>query len=68
MLLSLLTIITVLISGISFAATMSAWSRNSKKSIQLSVFPSKQVSLLSLLFFIFFPTASTPFDPKLDRS
>ena len=66
--LSLLTIIAILIGGISFAATISAWGYEAQESIQSSVFPTRQVSLLSLIFFLFFPTVSTPFKPKLDRS
>ena len=66
--LSLLTIIAILIGGISFAATISAWGYKTQESIQPSVFPNRQVSLLSLIFFLFFPMASTGFEPKLDRS
>ena len=66
--LSLLTIIAILIGGISFAATISAWGYETQESIQPSVLPNRQVSLLALIFFLFFPIASTPFEPKLDRS
>ena len=68
MLLSLLIITAILIGGISSAATISAWSRGSKESIQPSVFPNRQVSLLSLILLLFFPTVSTPFEPQPDRS
>lgn len=64
----LLTIIAILIGGISFAATISAWGCETQESIQPSVFPNRQVSLLSLIFFLFFPMTSKPFEPKLDRS
>lgn len=68
MVLFVLTIIAILIGGISFAATLSAWGGDTQESIRPSVFPNRQVSLLSLIFFLFFPIASTPFEPKPDRS
>ena len=68
MLLSLLTITAILIGGISFAATLSGWGYNSQKSTQPSVFPNRQVSLWSLILFLFFPTVSAPYEPKPDRS
>ena len=68
MLLSLLTFIAVLIGGISFAGLIEAWGRDNRKSAQPSIFPNRQVSLWSLILFLFFPTVSAPSEPKPDRS
>lgn len=67
MLLSLLTFIAVLIGGILFASIIEAWGRKARESAQPSVFPNKQVSLLSLVLFLFFPTVSSLSEPLPDR-
>lgn len=59
MLLSLLTVAAILIGGWTFTATISAWSRDLRKSAKPSVFPKRQVSLWSLILFIFFPSFNT---------
>ena len=67
MLLFLLTISAILIGGISFAATLSGWGYNSQKLTQPSIFPNRQVSLWSLILFLFFPTVNAPYEPKPER-
>lgn len=64
MLLPLLTFIAVLIGGISFASIISAWNRDFRESAPPPVLLNRQVSLWSLVLFLFFPTVSAPFKPK----
>ena len=64
MLLALLTIIAVLIGGWTFAAMISSWGGDLRKSAQPPVFPNRQVSLWSLILFLFFPTVSAPSSSK----
>ena len=64
MLLSLLTFIVILIGSISFAGIIEAWSRKKQKSASHSVFLNKQISLWSLVLFLFFPTLSASSEPK----
>jgi len=64
MLLPLLILIAVLIGGISFAGIISGWSRDERESAPPSAFLNRQVSLWSLVLFIFFPTLNTPSEPK----
>jgi len=65
MLLSLLTFIAVLIGGISFTSMLWAWSGRARESALPSVVLNQQVSLWSLVLFLFFPMVSAPFEPKL---
>ena len=65
MLFPILTVAAVLIGGWVLAAISSARLHDAKKSGYPSVFPSKRVSLLSLVFFLFFPSNLTPSSPSL---
>lgn len=67
MLLSLLTFIALLISGISFAGIIEAWGRDNRESAQPFVLPNRQVTLVSLILFFFFPTISASSEPLPDR-
>ena len=62
MLLPLLTFIAVLIGGISFASIIEAWNRDLRESAPPPVFLNRQVSLWSLVLFLFFPWCSLTSD------
>jgi hypothetical protein len=64
MLLPLLTFIAVLIGGISFASIIAAWNRDFRESAPPPVLLNRQVSLWSLVLFLFFPTVSAPSKPN----
>jgi hypothetical protein len=64
MLLPLLTLTTVLIGGWVCAAMNLAWIGDARKSAQPSVFPTSQISLWSLVFFLFFPSNLAPSSPS----
>lgn len=64
MLLPLLTFTAILIGGWTLAAIVSVWGSGYQETTQPSVLIGKRVSLWSLILFLFFPTASTPFIPK----
>ncbi len=60
----ILTVAAVLIGGWVFAAMSSARLREAKKLEHRSVFHNRQVSLWSLVFFLFFPSNLTLSSPS----
>lgn len=64
MLLPVLTITAILIGCISFVVIPVTRSDKSRKSVQPSISPHQQVSLYSLVLFLFFPTRSVPSKTK----
>lgn len=67
MLVPLLIFIAVLIGVISFTGIIEAWNRDFRESAPPSVFLNRQLSLLSLVLFLFFPTVSAPSKLKAER-
>lgn len=67
MLVTLCIFIGVLIGVISNAFITEAWNRDFRESAPPSVFLNRQVSLWSLVLFLFFPTVSVPSKLKQER-
>lgn len=59
-----LKVTAALISGWILAAIIEVWVREARASDQPSVFPHRQVSLCSLIFFLFFPEFNAPSSPE----